>query len=242
MLYAIGDIHGQYDELIKMLDTLSPTSDDTVVFLGDYIDRGLKSPEVLDELIKLRDANTNWQFLFGNHEQLFLDYYIQNGLRFGQYTWLQNGGDVTRDSYKPKTLSDYEKAIFQFTIPQQHLDFITGLDLWYETDEYFFVHGGVIPEAPLDDSKDYPDTMLWARDGFIDSDWDWGKKIIFGHTPAYKKKWGIIGYPIVKPNKLGLDGAVCPPGSHALLAANLTENTCYRVETNSLKLQIFDIY
>ncbi len=241
-LYAVGDIHGQYDELMKIMDAMSPTSEDTVVFLGDYIDRGPKSPEVLEQLIKWKQEFPHWQFLFGNHEQLFLDYHMQNGLRFGQYCWLQNGGDVTRDSYKPAQLSDYEKAIFQFEMPKEHVDFIVGLDLWYETEDYFFVHGGIIPEEPIDASKDYPDTMLWARDGFINSDWNWGKKIIFGHTPAYRKEWGKIGYPIVKENKIGLDGAVCPPGNHALLAANLTDNTCYRVQTNSLKLQTFDIY
>lgn len=242
-ILAIGDIHGQYKEMVTMVEALEPSQDDIVVFLGDYIDRGDRSSEVIEQLINWSKAYPRWEFLLGNHEQLFLDYYLQNGKRFGLYTWLQNGGDTTRESYKPDNLSDYEKAIFQFEFPTEHLSFITDLNLWFETDEFFFVHGGLIPEEPIDASKDYPDTILWAREGFIDSDWDWGKKIIFGHTPALHKRWNPkgIGYPIIMKNKLGLDGAVCPPGRKALLAADLTNNLIYRVETDTLFLEKFPI-
>lgn len=81
----------------------------------------------------------------------------------------------------------------------------------YETDKYVFVHAGLVPELAISrhlELQIYKDAMLWGRETFIDSDWDWKKKVIFGHTPAYKAQWGKFGQPIVMKNKIGIDGAV----------------------------------
>ena len=68
---------------------------------------------------------------------------------------------------------------------------------------------------------------LWARKEFIDDDYEWGKKIIFGHSAAYEPRWGKLGQPIVMKNKIGIDGAICQPAKKNLIAVKLPEEVFY---------------
>ena len=240
-LFAIGDIHGCYTELMLLFEKLPlDPNKDQVVFLGDYIDRGPNSDKVVEQLVRWKKAYPHWVFLYGNHEDIFYDFLIRNGALYGLGNWFANGGKVTYGNYgghfgKKEWNKKLEKVVWEAPrppeFPQEHLDFLfKELPFTYETDKYFFVHGGVIPEASLEDSKHYWKTLLWARDGFIDSDWDWGKKIIFGHTPAYKKEWGEFGQPIIMKNKIGLDGACCPSACKNLIAVELPTEKFYLQE------------
>ena len=149
---AIGDIHGEINHLNKLLDKLKPQKDDTVIFLGDYIDCGENSKAVINKLIEL-SKETNCIFLRGNHEDMLLKILktkkeedIQEWVFCGGFHTLQDYGDFTE-------------------IFKQHMDFFKQLKLYHLTDKYLFVHGGVRPDKQLEE-QDKTD-LLWIRDNFI---------------------------------------------------------------------------
>jgi serine/threonine protein phosphatase 1 len=190
-IFAIGDIHGSYDRLKTLMDKIPiDFSRDTLVFIGDYIDRGPHSVEVVDYLMQLKNRVPGVIFLKGNHEDM-LDKFINGDDRL---TYLLNGGQQTLDSYLTKPVqSDF------YPIPPDHMDFFKSLRLFYETEEFIFVHAGLRPRVPLESQK--PQDLLWIRDKFVSTKYDFGKRVIFGHTPLKK--------PLVEPNKIGIDtGAV----------------------------------
>jgi len=190
-IFAIGDIHGCMDKLGTLIDQLDIAFDrDTLVFIGDYIDRGPHSFEVVQYLINFKKQHQNIVFLKGNHEDM-LEKYLDGVDRF---TYLANGGQQTLDSYLKQ-----DRVPKTFPIPDAHLDFFKSLVLFFETDHYIFVHAGLKNKIPLDLQNTHD--LLWIRSDFIQSDYDFGKQVVFGHTPFPK--------PLVLPNKIGIDtGAV----------------------------------
>ena len=190
-IFAIGDIHGCFEKLQALMDKIDIDLDnDTLVFIGDYIDRGKHSFEVVQYLIDLKNRFQNVVFLKGNHEEM-LEKYLSG---FDKLTYLVNGGQQALDSYmKNCQQSDGPQ------IPREHIDFFNSLQLFYQTDDYIFVHAGLKNKVPLEMQK--PDDLLWIRGKFIKSDYNFGKQVVFGHTP--------IPEPMVQPNKIGIDtGAV----------------------------------
>ena len=190
-IYAIGDIHGCYDQLLTLMEKIPiDFKRDTLVFMGDYIDRGTQSVEVVDYLIKLKKRVPGIIFLKGNHEDM-LEKYLDGTDRF---TYLLNGGQQTLDSYLSKSAQ-----IGTHPIPLEHMAFFKSLRLIYETEDYIFVHAGLRPKVSLE-SQDTED-LLWIRDKFLYTRYDFSKTVIFGHTP--------LGEPLVESNKVGIDtGAV----------------------------------
>ena len=163
---------------------------DQLIFIGDYIDRGADSIKVVDYLIDLKKRVPGIIFLKGNHEDM-LENYLDGSDRF---TYLLNGGQQTLDDYlnRPNNPGKYP-------VPSAHLEFFNSLHLYYQTDDYIFVHAGLRENVPLESQKRID--LLWIRDEFIFSDFDFGKRVIFGHTP-FKQ-------PLVQTNKIGIDtGAV----------------------------------
>jgi serine/threonine protein phosphatase 1 len=157
-----------------------------LIFLGDYIDRGPDSKGVIDFLLELMSESENIQCLMGNHESMFLDFL--SGLDIS--TFLINGGESTLRSY----YIDGETII-----PQEHIHFINNLQILVELQDYCTVHAGFRPGLQIKDQS--IDDMIWIREPFIYSKYDFGKKIIFGHTVFYD--------PLIMDNKIGLDtGAV----------------------------------
>ncbi len=190
-IFAIGDIHGAFDRLQHLMQKIPiDLAADILVFIGDYIDRGPGSVEVVDYLLELKKRAPETIFLKGNHEDM-LEKYLDGTDRF---TYLLNGGQKTLDSYLSK--NDQSDS---FPIPSDHLDFFKSLRLYHETERYIFVHAGLRPKVPLASQR--PEDMLWIRDKFLYSKYDFGKPVVFGHTPLEK--------PLVEPNKIGIDtGAV----------------------------------
>jgi serine/threonine protein phosphatase 1 len=190
-IFAIGDIHGCYDQLLMLMKKIPiDFKRDTLVFMGDYIDRGSQSVEVVDYLIKLKKRVPGIIFLKGNHEDM-LEKYLDGTDRF---TYLLNGGQKTLDSYLSKSAHTGTHPI-----PPEHREFFKSLRLIYETENYIFVHAGLRPKVSLESQN--TEDMLWIRDKFLYSRYDFGKPVVFGHTP--------LGKPLVKPNKIGIDtGAV----------------------------------
>jgi serine/threonine protein phosphatase 1 len=190
-IFAIGDIHGCADELERLMKKIPiDYGHDTLVFIGDYIDRGPHPYEVVDCLIDFKVRHPNTVFLKGNHEEM-LENYLQGTDRF---TYLANGGQETLDSYLRRA-----KTSDAVPIPSNHLGFFQSLALFYQTEDYIFVHAGLRPKVSLE--KQDPKDLLWIRDKFLSSKFNFGKRVIFGHTPFPE--------PLVEPNKIGIDtGAV----------------------------------
>jgi len=192
--FAIGDIHGCFDHLTELMASLEiDDQNDTLIFIGDYIDRGPSSRRVVDYLLDLSGKFKKVVYLRGNHEQMLLRYL--EGLDTEMY--LYNGGTSTLLSYGLTRQSSAREALEK--IPSEHLCFFESLLPFYETEDYIFVHAGLKPGIKLAEQEIHD--LLWIRQDFIDSDFNFGKRVIFGHTPRFR--------PLIAPNKIGIDtGAV----------------------------------
>ncbi len=186
-IYIIGDIHGCLGMLTRLMDKIDWRSDrDALIFLGDYIDRGENSKGVIDLILKLLETSSHVHCLMGNHEDIFLNFLADEDIT----TFLANGGETTLESYSIDG---------EILIPPDHITFFKSLSPWIELDDYYVVHAGLRPGVEIEGQTQ--EDLIWIRDSFIFSDYDFGKKVIFGHTPFTK--------PLVTDNKIGLDtGAV----------------------------------
>ena len=186
-IFVVGDIHGSIDMLNRLMDIIPWRMDkDLLIFLGDYIDRGTHGKEVVDYIITLKRNSEYVRCLLGNHDAMFLDYL--NGKNLDQY--ISNGGDKTLISYGvtgPEV--GYE------SIPEDHVHFFKSLEPYIELEDYYFVHAGFRPGVEIKEQK--LEDMLWIRNEFIESKYDFGKKVIFGHTPLEE--------PLIMDNKIGID-------------------------------------
>jgi serine/threonine protein phosphatase 1 len=192
LIYAVGDIHGSYYKLARLLKHCNGHCGPRkarFVFVGDYIDRGQHSREVVELLIELQKAKPGRICcLRGNHEDMLISV-LQDG---DKALWLYNGGDMTLRSYGV-TSAD--------AIPGEHLAWFDSLPLSESDDKRFFVHAGIRPGIPLDQQQE--DDMLWIREPFLSDPRDHGLYIVHGHTPLG------TGEPEYLPNRLNLDtGAV----------------------------------
>ena len=177
--YVIGDVHGMYESLLPLLDILPLKVNDTLIFLGDYIDRG-PDPKRTVELVKSLSSVYKTITLKGNHEDMMMK--CLKGIDC--VVWRYNGADATIRSYR-----DFEGI-------KEDLDFFLSLKLYHEEGNFVFVHGGVRPGVPLEDQNEFD--LLWIRDEFIFSENPLpGKIVVFGHTP-FKE-------PLIMEDKIGVD-------------------------------------
>ncbi|MBN2160845.1 MAG: serine/threonine protein phosphatase [Spirochaetes bacterium] len=198
MHYIIGDIHGYYDRLVNLFTKLAKlvTDDDTVIFLGDYIDRGAHSYEVIDFLVYLRQSETmKTVFLKGNHEDMFMSYLKGED---GAGSFLFNGGDATLRSYAARGADK--------NLPGHHREFFGCLRLFYEGEDFIAVHAGLNPRIDSLESQDEHD-LLWIREKFFRADRRWSKTVIFGHTPVTYLSGGPV-YIDEARNIIGIDSGV----------------------------------
>jgi serine/threonine protein phosphatase 1 len=202
-IMVVGDIHGCLGKLQEMMKRLEPAPGrDQLVFLGDYIDRGENSRGVVDYLLGLREKHPDTIFLVGNHEKMFVDFL--GGVE--QALFIHNGGGSTIRSYmgsmeNPRLVMHrgLDTLVLEQMVPAGHREFLRNLQLYYETPEFIMVHAGLRNGVPLE--KQTADDLVWIREEFIYSELDFGKRVIFGHTPFVR--------PLVLPNKIGIDtGAV----------------------------------
>jgi len=203
-IYAIGDIHGCLSDLTSLHKKIF-TSDkfkikeDLLIYLGDYIDRGLKSKQAIDQIIKLKNSKIKTKHLMGNHEELMIDFLInkKNNIK----NWLDFGADQTfksydieivefiKDGFEDSVIDRLRNALLE-KIDTTHIDFFNQLELSFSTEKYLFVHAGIDPDKNLTEQnkKDY----LWSRsNSFFDKNFKAKKIIVHGHTPEEN----IINYP-----------------------------------------------
>lgn len=199
MIYAIGDIHGKGSLLkqlhAKIIEDIEAVGDEqnTIVFLGDYIDRGSQNVMVIDFIRNLRDTdNIQYKYIIGNHESIFKEAMENPTNPFFVRMWTQNGGN----SFLTEVKMDFQH--FHYAWPWhiwlQWLS-LNGRD-YYETEDYVFVHGGLDRRVERMNRQE-PEVLRWAR--FQDADWykDYPKMVIHGHTPG--------SYPVVDNNRINVD-------------------------------------
>jgi serine/threonine protein phosphatase 1 len=189
--FVIGDIHGCATEIDRLLDFLAPTPSDTLIFLGDYIDRGPAAKAVIERLIRLRREGPKCVFLRGNHEDMFLAFLGQQGT-YGE-AFLFNGGAATLRSYglegKPEQMTIAD-------LPPDHVEFLLSLQLQHQHGQFLCVHAGVVPTRSLAEQR--AEDLLWVRDEFILSPHPFPFTVLFGHTPQRQVLLHL-------PYKIGLD-------------------------------------
>lgn len=186
---AIGDIHGCIDALTSLLDFVALRPDDTIVTLGDYVDRGPNSRAVIDRILALKETH-NLIALRGNHEIMLLDSRVKASWN---HAWLGYGGDATLRSYAPSSQSD---GSFD-DIPQAHIDFLENeLQSYYESDTHFFVHAYADAQTALEDQSD--PNLYWRKFSNPERHCS-GKIMVCGHTAQ------VTGLPLYNGNAICID-------------------------------------
>lgn len=185
---AIGDVHGRADllgRLLRRIDKKMGKAPYRAVFLGDYVDRGGESREVLNMLLGFQDRYPDTVFLKGNHEQAMLDFLAAPE---ESAEWLEWGGAETLMSYGIQTgaAPDLESLRMEFAeaLPDSHFKFLMSLRTMYEAGPYVFAHAGIDPYRPIHEQVERD--LLWIRDPFLGAkEGAFGDRIIVhGHTPV----------------------------------------------------------
>jgi serine/threonine protein phosphatase 1 len=192
--FVIGDVHGCADELDELLARLPLESRCKLVFLGDLIDRGPKSRQVVERVFELSKKH-EVVALRGNHEAMLLEF-IENTSPRKVARFIYNGGGSTLASY-----ADDEGT---YAIPGDHVAFFRAMPLVHETEKYFFVHAGV-PEIPLSklDPQKHAEELVWMRK--TQSTFKWEKSIVHGHTR--------VPHVEISPTRINLDTGCVYGGS-----------------------------
>ncbi len=213
-ILVVGDIHGMYDELQRSLANAGYRPGDRLVFLGDYVNRGSRSREVLDYLVEL-SRNSKNVFLQGNHEAMILKLFA--GRTEYWYMWLEYGGGrpclasygidpdlvcaegmdyVYHKNGRTISLAGRQETT-QFmadVIPPDHLRFLLATSATFETKTFFCCHAGIEPGTRLMAQKVYADCFLkWGDETFLTDETRYEKIIVFGHYHMRR--------PLLLPNK-----------------------------------------
>lgn len=196
-LLLVSDIHGRYNEFIRLLKYVGYRKEDYLICLGDLVDRGSDSYKTVEWFRTMNIATDGRvQCLFGNHEHLFISY-ITKHVPEKDYFSKFIGGRKTIDSYGTRT--DKELAI--------HLDFLSNLPLYIELEDHVLVHGGIDINKTL--KKQSIHDVAWDYKKLYTSDINYhGKTIVYGHTPTIYiyEHYGSKGYEIWKTkNQIGID-------------------------------------
>ncbi len=193
MIYAVGDVHGMLGKLNTLIARCEEHADGrpmTLIFIGDYLDRGPEVAGTVRYVMELeRKAPERVIPLMGNHEMMALDV-ISGSME--EKTWLLQGGAATLQSYGVCRARE---------LPLELLAWLDSLRLAYDDGRRFFVHAGINPDKPLGAQNEFD--LLWIREPFLSDTRDHGRLIVHGHTPV------ADGAPDLHSNRLNIDtGAV----------------------------------
>jgi serine/threonine protein phosphatase 1 len=194
VVYAVGDIHGRDDLLLRLHQSITADIDGRmsgrraqVIYLGDYIDRGPDSKAVLDRLLNQPVQGAECIFLKGNHEDAMLKFL--DGQESGEQ-WLLLGAGATARSYGVSLRDQRGQALpadavrtkANAALSQRHLSFLRSLKLCHAVGDYLFVHAGVRPGRCLAEQE--PQDLLWIRDDFLRSRRRHEHIVVHGHAAA----------------------------------------------------------
>ena len=218
---VIGDVHGHYDALCSLLAEIGSNNDDEIYFLGDLIDRGPQSAQVVDFVI-----DNEYQCILGNHEIMLLEALGREQLNHQAFqSWLKNGGNATVMSYGHKMP------------PREHIEWMKSLPFYFDLGDYWLVHAGVDPRKHL--TQQSPEQFCWIRREFHRATQPYfeDKIIIIGHTITFT-------FDGIKPGKvaqgqgwLGIDTGVYHHGQGWLTAFDLNESVIYQVDSFGKKFR-----
>ncbi|WP_052071636.1 metallophosphoesterase family protein [Sphingopyxis sp. MWB1] len=224
-VYAIGDIHGRDDLFAELVDLIradnkacSPARV-TLILLGDLVDRGPQSAEVVERAIRLRDEFQDLRLLIGNHEECFLAA-LTGDVRRLRY-FMRIGGDATVHSYWKGDVSlssaSFEEVAERLPamVPAAHVDFLGQGEDMITIGDYVFVHAGIRPGVALE--RQALADLRWIREDFLADERDHGMMIVHGHTIRDEvDEW---------PNRIGIDTGAYQSG---VLTAIVLEGTVRR--------------
>lgn len=223
-VYAIGDIHGRVDLLRGLHEAVlrdAAAHDDrrrVVVYLGDYVDRGMQTREVIDCLLDAPLPGFEAIHLKGNHEACMLDF-LDDAIRGAG--WLEIGGNATLFSYGvkpddslalPARLADASARLAR-NLPDRHRAFFESLALHHEEGDFLFVHAGLRPRVPLAEQREAD--LLWIRDDFLRSTVDHGKVVVHGHSVSWE--------PDMRKNRICVDTGAFASGVLTALVLHGTD-------------------
>lgn len=202
-VYAIGDIHGRDDLLADLLERISDDhnrrgpADVSIILLGDLVDRGPQSAQVVQRAIALAAQGPDMHCLIGNHEEVFLKA-LGGDAKLMRY-FVRIGGAPTIHSYglsgDDYDLLTFEELAERFPplVPRAHIEFLAAAQDKIAIGDYLFVHAGIRPGVAIDEQR--PGDLRWIRDEFLDDESDHGKVIVHGHTifPDVQERANRIG-------------------------------------------------
>lgn len=206
MIYAIADVHGRLDLLIKAIEEIAadagkndPNGEHKIVIMGDFVDRGPDSAKIIEMLMA---SPPDVIVLQGNHEAMMIEV-LENMNGHMLNWWVGNGGGQTLASYGYR---NGDKIVPPFKVPQEHIDWLKALPLTYETEDHIFVHAGVPHDEDVSEaSAKHLQWMLYGKhdeyDDAItgkDQPHKSGKHIVHGHEQS-------ATHPLFRPHRTNLD-------------------------------------
>lgn len=226
-IYAVGDIHGRADLLLKMHQAVSEhaaaahPAENHIIYLGDYVDRGLQVKEVMDILAENPLPEFESVFLKGNHEEILLNFLSDAAVLDD---WLPLGGQATLLSYgivppgdavNPGRAEEIRRDFIE-AFPKSHIDFLMHTEISYQAGDYLFVHAGLRPGVPL--HRQSPMDCLWIREPFLSNRKYLGLRVVHGHH--------ITGHPEILSHRIGVDTGAYATGklSCVILEAGRVES------------------
>lgn len=231
-VYAIGDIHGRLD-LLNAMDAAVLTDIEknqplrpVICYLGDYIDRGPHSAQVIDRLCQKSADDIPRIYLKGNHEDRIIEF-LEDPVANG-FSWLKFGGREALESYGLSVSESLERTdLHQLRdrlsklLPEHHLRFLRELRLAFVWGKFLFVHAGLNPARLATDQS--ARDLMWIREPFLSSDRDFGLRVVHGHV--------IVDEPEFRTNRIGIDTGAYQSG----------KLTCLVASTESIRLiQVID--
>ena len=216
--YAVGDIHGRLDLLEVLLDKIHadiarrPARKVLLVFVGDLIDRGPSSAQVVERLRTYRHHGVRPMFLLGNHEEVLLRILGGEAELITKWRWF--GGAECLASYgvdrdRLAALSDAEALpVVREAVPKEHVEFLESFDDSCRFGDYLFVHAGIRPGVEIDQQRQ--SDLRWIREPFLFDDTDHGFVVVHGHTIRPEVE--------MRPNRIGIDTGAYRSGVLSALA------------------------
>lgn len=220
--YVVGDIHGRLDlfaplvEAIEADDAASPTQGNTtVILLGDLIDRGPHSAQVVD-LARRWQQSRKVRILAGNHEEMFLESFndrsvLRQFVRHGGRETILSYG-IDEDVYNQTSLDELQE-LMQQVVPAADREFLASFEEYIELGDYLFVHAGIAPEIPLSDQQRHD--MIWIRESFLRYPHAHSHVVVHGHT--------IFDDVDEQHNRIGIDTGAFKSGKLTALVLEGTE-------------------
>ncbi|RAZ81412.1 metallophosphoesterase family protein [Planococcus halotolerans] len=201
---VISDIHGELELFEELLQKAGyDAAEDQLILLGDYVDRGPDSKGVLERVIELKKLGAI--VLSGNHDAMMLA--AADGEPAALERWARNGAIPTLQSYDP-SIKDAELPTSDSF--WEHIAFIKEMDFFHETADYIFVHAGVQPGIPVQETDPY--ILIWIREEFYEV-YEGEKTVVFGHTPAFLLRGeGSNDIYFGDNNIIGIDGGAAYGG------------------------------